>query len=88
MYTDTLEYHTKSNRAIFKGPTTVLNDSNRFYAERGWYNTQRDFGHIHQNASYSNDDQTLDCDTLIYNRIGMHNMEKHLVMLIIKSLKR
>lgn len=68
MHTDTLEYHTQSNMAIFKGPTTIVSDSNILYAERGWYDTERDIGRINQNAKYSNDNQTLDCDTLFYNR--------------------
>jgi len=68
MHTDTLEYHTRSNMAIFRGPTTVLSDSNKLYAERGWYDTERDIGRINQNAKYINENQTLDCDTLFYNR--------------------
>jgi lipopolysaccharide export system protein LptA len=85
MYTDTLEYHSKSNRAIFKGPTTILNDTNRLYAERGWYDTQKDLGRIHQKASYTNENQTLDCDTLFYNRNAKYG--EAFGNVIIKSLK-
>ncbi len=68
MFTDTLEYHSNSNKAFFRGPTTVVSDTNRLYAERGWYDTKKDIARIHQNARYSNNSQTLDCDTLFYNR--------------------
>ncbi len=68
MFTDTLEYHSNSNKAIFRGPTTVVSDSNKLYAERGWYDTDKDLAHIYQNARYTNNSQTLDCDTLYYNR--------------------
>lgn len=68
MYTDTLEYQTQTNMAVFQGPTTVVSDSNKLYAERGWYNTEKDLARINQNARYTNQNQTLDCDTLFYNR--------------------
>lgn len=68
MRTDTLEYFSKSNMAFFKGPTTMISDTNQVYAEHGWYDMGRDFGHIDKNVRYTNQHQTLDCDTLIYNR--------------------
>ncbi|MFO7864914.1 MAG: OstA-like protein [Salinivirgaceae bacterium] len=68
MFTDTLEYHSKTKMAYFRGPTTVVSDTNTIYAERGWYDLERDYGRIHKNARYSNNSQTLDCDTLYYDR--------------------
>lgn len=68
MYTDTLEYHAQTNLAIFRGPTRVVSDTNRLYAEKGWYDTEKDLSRIYQNASYTNQNQTLDCDTLYYDR--------------------
>lgn len=70
--TDILEYHSKSNMAYFEGPTTMVSDTNHVYAEHGWYDMGKEFGHINKNVRYTNQHQTLDCDTLIYHKKDMY----------------
>lgn len=70
--TDTLEYHSNNNMAFFRGPTTMVSDTNHVYAEHGWYDLGKEFGHIDKNVRYTNLHQTLDCDTLIYHKKNMY----------------
>lgn len=68
MFTDTLKYNTYSEIAYFYGPTEFYNDTNYMYAEYGWYNTVNDRTFFKQNALYTNPKQSVEADSLYYDR--------------------
>ncbi len=68
MYTDTLKYNTESEIVYFFGPTEFFNDTNYMYAKFGWYNTQTDVMFMRNDAYYSNTQQIVEADSLIYKR--------------------
>lgn len=68
MYTDTLEYNTINEIANFFGPTEFYNDTNYMYAEFGWYNTVINTSLFRKNAYYANPDQSIEADSLYYDR--------------------
>ncbi len=68
MFTDTLKYNTETKVSYFFGPTEFYNDTNYMYAQFGWYDTERDIAFMRDEALYANPDQTVEADSLYYNR--------------------
>jgi lipopolysaccharide export system protein LptA len=68
MYTDTLQFNTVSEIAYFLGPTTIISKESIIYTEKGWYNTQSNKSELSQKNRLSTDEQTLDADSILYNR--------------------
>jgi lipopolysaccharide export system protein LptA len=74
MYTDTLKYDTKSKIAFFFGPTEFYNDSNYMYAEYGFYKTKQNKALFKNSAFYSNPKQSIEADSLFYDRDKEHGI--------------
>ncbi|MFO7723458.1 MAG: OstA-like protein [Bacteroidales bacterium] len=68
LYTDTLHYWSNTEVANLYGPTLIRSDENLIYAERGIYDTQKDFSVFWQNAWLQNKESRLAGDSLEYDR--------------------
>ncbi len=66
---DTMDYNSRSEVAIFTGPSELNGDSLYLYSERGWYDTRNDISNIWQNALIDNRAQTVTGDSLFFNNI-------------------
>jgi len=67
MHADTMDYNTKTETAIFTGPSELEGDSLYIYCERGWYDTKNKQTSIWQNAFIDNKQQMIYGDSLFYN---------------------
>lgn len=67
MTADTMDYNTKTETAIFTGPSEMIGDSIYLYCERGWYDTKNNITRIWQNALIDNKQQIIKGDSLFYN---------------------
>ncbi|MCU0472168.1 MAG: hypothetical protein MUC93_02220 [Bacteroidales bacterium] len=67
MTADTMDYNTKSEIAIFTGPSEMKGDSIYLYCERGWYDTKNNVTRIWRNALINNMKQIVRGDSLFYN---------------------
>ncbi|MGE4287096.1 MAG: OstA-like protein [Salinivirgaceae bacterium] len=68
IYSDSLQYNTKSEIAYFYGPTEFYNDTNYMYAEFGWYNTTNNVAFFKKKAYFSNSEQNIQADSIYYDR--------------------
>ena len=68
MFSDTLQYDTRTEVAYFIGPTTIVSDSNTIYTENGWYDTRNDLSQFMDRAEIVTKEQVLTGDTLFYDR--------------------
>jgi lipopolysaccharide export system protein LptA len=80
MKTDTMMYNTGSEISYFYGPTHIVSNENHIYCENGWYDTQKDIAQFNKNARFNNKEQTLEGDSLYYDRItgfgkAFHNIK-------------
>jgi lipopolysaccharide export system protein LptA len=64
---DTMDYNSKSELAIFTGPTFLKGDSLNLYCEKGWYDTKNKITSIWINAMINNRKQIVHGDSLYYN---------------------
>jgi len=67
MTADTMNYNTRSETAIFTGPSEMKGDSIYLYCEKGWYDTKNNVTRIWQNAVIDNKQQIIHGDSLFYN---------------------
>ena len=67
MTADTMNYNTKSETAIFTGPSEMKGDSIYLYCEKGWYDTKNNVTRIWQNAVIDNKQQIIHGDSLFYD---------------------
>lgn len=65
---DTLKYNSDTEVAYIFGPTTIVGDKDSIYSEYGWYDTKLNQTRLHQNAFMQREEQTLEADTIFYNR--------------------
>ncbi|MFO8086725.1 MAG: OstA-like protein [Bacteroidales bacterium] len=68
MDSDTLLYNTSTEIAYFHGPSYIRSDSNLIYCENGWYDTRNDISQFNENASLSNNRNSLQGDSIYYDR--------------------
>ena len=66
-----LDYYTNSGHAFLYGPSSITNleDNNKIYSERGFYNTKTDISHFLKNAKLFLDDRTIEGDSLYYDKL-------------------
>lgn len=69
MTADTMDYNTKTETAIFTGPSEMKGDSIYLYCEKGWYDTKSDISRIWKNAVIDNRQQVITGDSLYYDGI-------------------
>jgi len=67
---DHLDYYTNTNLAYVYGPSTIFNfkDSTKVYAERGFFDTDRDVSYFVKNAKLYLKDRTINADSLYYDK--------------------
>lgn len=65
-----LDYYTNSGLTYLYGPTTITNiqNDNKLYSERGFYNTKTDISHFTKNAKLYLDERTVEGDSLYYDK--------------------
>lgn len=68
MYSDTLDYNTKTKTAYFLSPSEIFGDSSYAYCERGWYNTATDVSQLNRHALVQNKQRTISGDSLYYEK--------------------
>jgi len=72
LYTDTLNYNSRTEIADFTGPTNIVSKENHIYSELGWYDTKNDISLFKKNSYIENKKQKLSGDSLFYDRkIGL-----------------
>ena len=67
MISDTLIYHTASEIADFKGPTTITSKQNTIFCNKGWYDTKNDQSSFWNNAMIISEEQFLSGDSIFYD---------------------
>ncbi len=81
LYTDTLQYNSRSEIADFTGPTNIYNKENHIYGELGWYDTKKDVSLCKKNAFIENKTQKLSGDSLYYDKkIGLGKAYNNVVI--------
>lgn len=68
VFTDSLEYNSKSELASFFGPTHLYNKDNYVYCEKGWYNRKLQQSNFQLSAYILSGSQKLFGDNIFYDR--------------------
>lgn len=69
MFTDLLDYNTRTHIANIVSETLIVSDSNTINTSNGWYNTSADMATLYERALITaKDGKTLLGDTVFYNR--------------------
>ncbi len=65
-----LDYYTNSGLTYLYGPSTVTNvqNKNRIYCEKGFYNTKTDISHFIKSAKLYLNERTIEGDSLYYDK--------------------
>lgn len=66
--TKRLDFFNDSGHAYIFGPSTITGEGNDIYCERGFYDTQEDFGHFQRNAKINYDDREVIGDSIYFDR--------------------
>ncbi|HYV94417.1 MAG TPA: OstA-like protein [Chitinophagales bacterium] len=68
--TDSLRFNSQTKIAYFVSPTYIHSDSFDVYCERGYFNTQSDIAQFEKNAVLKKPPQTLNADTIYFERLN------------------
>ncbi len=69
IHSNHIDYYTETGEAYLYGPSTIVSDDgNKIYCERGYYNTQQDYGYFIKNSTIYYKDRILKGDSLYFNR--------------------
>lgn len=63
-----LDFYSETGNAYFYGPTTILSETSKVYAERGFYDTRQDIGYFVKNSRIDYENRVLEGDSLYFNR--------------------
>ncbi|RNC84879.1 MAG: hypothetical protein ED556_09855 [Winogradskyella sp.] len=66
--TNRLDFFNDSGHAYIFGPSTITGETNDIYCERGFYDTQEDFGYFQRNAKINYDDREVKGDSMYFDR--------------------
>ena len=66
--TKRLDFFNDSGHAYIFGPSTITGEGNDIYCERGFYDTQENFGHFQRNAKINYDDREVIGDSIYFDR--------------------
>lgn len=66
--TNRLDFFNDSGHAYTFGPTTIDGEKDKIYCERGFYDTQEDFGYFERNAKIDYDQREIVGDSMYFNR--------------------
>lgn len=80
---DTLKYNSATARAFIVGPTTITGTKKGevLYSEDGWYDTKKGISELYKASKITNKDQSLEGDTLFYDRNSGTGRARHRVVL-------
>lgn len=67
MTADTMNYNTRSETALFSGPTELKGDSLYLFCMKGWYDTKNKITSIWENAFIDNKKQVIHGDSIFFN---------------------
>lgn len=59
-----LDFYEENGQAYLYGPSTITGDNSKLYAERGFYDTHKDFGHFVKNSKVFYDNREMEGDSL------------------------
>lgn len=68
IYSDHIEFYTKSGHAYLYGPSTIEGDESTVYCERGFYDTRADEGYFVKNSNVKYENRDLYGDSIYFNR--------------------
>ncbi|WP_411768105.1 OstA-like protein [Winogradskyella sp. A3E31] len=66
--TERLDFFTESGHAYIFGPSTIVGETNKIYCERGFYDTNEDFGYFERNAKIDYDNRKIEGDSMYFDR--------------------
>jgi lipopolysaccharide export system protein LptA len=66
--TNRLDFFNDSGHAYIFGPSTITGEENKIYCERGFYDTQEDFGHFERNAKIDYNNRRVVGDSMYFDR--------------------
>ena len=66
--TERLDFFNDSGHAYIFGPSTIVGEDNKIYCERGFYDTQDDFGHFQRNARIDYNSREVKGDSMYFDR--------------------
>jgi len=80
---DTLKYNSATEKAFIVGPTTITGTKKGeiLYSEDGWYDTRKNISELYKASKFTNKDQVLEGDTLLYDRNAGTGKGRHRVVL-------
>ncbi len=80
---DTLKYNSATESAFIVGPTTITGTKKGevLYSEEGWYDTRKNVSELYKASKITNKDQSLEGDTLFYDRKSGNGRGRHHVVL-------
>ena len=80
---DTLKYNSKTERVFIVAPTHIVgnDDKGTLYSENGWYDTRTNIAELYKGSKIINKDQTLEGDTLFYDKATGNGRARHRVVL-------
>src|SRR5699024_3749942 len=65
---DHTDYYTECGQAYLYVTSTIISEDNELYCERGFYDTQKDYGHFLKNSKIYYDNREMEGDSLYFNR--------------------
>lgn len=66
--TKRLDFFNDSGHAYIFGPSTITGEDNKIYCERGFYDTQEDFGYFERNAKIDYNNREVVGDSMYFDR--------------------
>lgn len=66
--TNRLDFFKDSGHAYIFGPSTIVGEDSKIFCERGFYDTQENFGHFQRNARIDYDNRKIVGDSIYFDR--------------------
>jgi lipopolysaccharide export system protein LptA len=66
--TNQLDFYSETGYAYMYGPSTITGDASTVYSERGFYDTNNDFGYFIKNSKIDYNDLQIEGDSLYFDR--------------------
>ncbi|MCG0017328.1 OstA-like protein [Winogradskyella immobilis] len=66
--TERLDFFTESGHAYIFGPSTIVSETDKIYCERGFYDTNEDFGYFERKAKIYYDNREIEGDSIYFDR--------------------
>jgi lipopolysaccharide export system protein LptA len=66
--TERLDFFSESGHAYIFGPSTIVGKDNKIYCERGFYDTNEDYGYFERKAKIYYDSRIIEGDSMYFSR--------------------